>query len=174
MPPFLPGLNGVTLSSEAERHEKKRGRRAVSEPTPMDVDGEEGRQFRCSFCNGNRPSRGPNSPIDTFYPKGIILRSHPDTSPIYFYDRGKPFFEYARIYNLMLAGSVILTYVVCSGLRTSLCTRLSMMERSTPPQNTVCGEVMPCNCNDDLSSSLSSLQVHDHRSSASRTYTNAT
>jgi len=32
----------------------KRG--ASSEPTPMDVDDEEGNQFRCSLCNGNRLS----------------------------------------------------------------------------------------------------------------------
>jgi hypothetical protein len=69
MPPFLPGLNWLTLSSETERHERKMRRRAVSEPTPMDVDGEEGSQFRCSFCNGNRPFRGPNSAIDTFHPR---------------------------------------------------------------------------------------------------------
>jgi len=44
----------------------------------MDVDSEEGSQSRCSFCND------------------MISRSHPDTSPIYFYDRGKPFFEFTN------------------------------------------------------------------------------
>jgi hypothetical protein len=110
MPPFLPGLNWHTLSSETERHETKRRRRAVSEPTPMDVDGEEGSQFRCSFCNGNRfpfQSQGPESVIDAFDTKDIVSRSHPDTSPIYFYSRGKPFFECASTYNLMLASSYL-------------------------------------------------------------------
>ena len=54
MPSFHPGLNWLTLSSESERYDTKKRRRAVSEPTPMDVDGEEGSQFRCSLCNGNR------------------------------------------------------------------------------------------------------------------------
>jgi hypothetical protein len=52
-----------------------------------------------------------------------------------------------------------------------------MMERSTPPPNTVRGEVTPVvliNTSDDLLSSLSSIQVHDYRSGTSRTYTNAT
>jgi len=78
MPSFHPGLNGLSLPSETERYETKRRRRAVSEPTPMDVDGEEGSQFRCSLCND------------------IVSRSHPDTSPIYFFDRGKPFFEFTN------------------------------------------------------------------------------
>jgi len=44
----------------------------------MDVDGEEGSQSRCSLCND------------------VIARSYPDTSPIYFYHRGKPFFEFTN------------------------------------------------------------------------------
>ncbi len=98
MPSFPPGLDCHTPSSETERHERKR-RRALSEPTPMDVDGEVGSQFRCSFCNGNRlflKPQGLNSAINEFDTKDIISRLHPDTSPIYFYDRGKPFFECAR------------------------------------------------------------------------------
>jgi len=81
MPSFLPGINWNTLSSERENYEArlgKRRRRAISEPTPMDVDGEEGSQSRCSLCND------------------VIARSYPDTSPIYFYHRGKPFFEFTN------------------------------------------------------------------------------
>jgi hypothetical protein len=62
MPPFPPGLDWHTPSSETERHEKKK-HRTLSEPTLMDVDGEEGSQFRCSFCNGNRLS--PNFKVST-------------------------------------------------------------------------------------------------------------
>jgi hypothetical protein len=61
MPSFLPGLNWLTLPSKTERHE--RSRMALSEPTPMDVDDEEGSQLRCSFCNGNRLS--PNTRVST-------------------------------------------------------------------------------------------------------------
>jgi len=55
-------------------------RRALSEPIPMDVDGDEGDQSRsrCSFCNA------------------VIPMSQPDTSPIHFYNRGKPFFEFTN------------------------------------------------------------------------------
>jgi hypothetical protein len=165
MSPFLPGLNWRTLSSETGRYETKRRRRAVSEPTPMDVDGEEGSQFRCSFCNGNRisyRSQGPDPVIDAFDIKDIVSRSHPDTSPIYFYDRGKPFFECACTYNLMFAGCVILLMPLCLDLRTFLCTRLNMTERSTLPPNIVRSEATSCGCNDDRLSSLSSIQVHDH------------
>jgi hypothetical protein len=59
MPSFLPGANWHALSFERERYEMrsgKRRRRAVSEPTPMDVDGEEGSHLRCSLCNGTRLS----------------------------------------------------------------------------------------------------------------------
>src|SRR5882757_5128145 len=149
MSSFLPGLNWRTLSSETERYEKKTRRRAVSEPTPMDVDGEEGSQSRCSFCNGTWSSQGPDSVIDALDTKDVVSRSHPDTSPIYFYDRGKPFFECARACNLMLTGSVILLMSLCPDLRTSLCTRLNMTERSTPPPNIVRSEATPCGCNDD-------------------------
>lgn len=78
MPPFLSGLNRLALSSETGRHERESRRRTLSEPTLMNVDGEEGSHFRCSFCNG------------------IVSRSRSDTSPIYFYDRGKPFFEFTN------------------------------------------------------------------------------
>ena len=101
MPPFLPEINGHPIYSETERHEStlgKRRRRAVSQPTPMDIDSEEGCQSRCSLCNGSSPSTSwpilqPN--IDAFNAKGVIARSSPNTSPIYFYHRGKPFFECA-------------------------------------------------------------------------------
>jgi hypothetical protein len=68
MPSFLPGINWHALSSEKERYEArsgKRRRRAVSEPTPMDVDDEEGSRTRCSLCNGTRfsPVRRPPSDI---------------------------------------------------------------------------------------------------------------
>lgn len=45
--------------------------------------------------------------FDAFHTKDIVSRSHSDTSPIYFFDRGKPFFECVRIHNLLLAGSVV-------------------------------------------------------------------
>jgi len=75
MPPFLPEINGHPIYSETERHEStlgKRRRRAVSQPTPMDIDSEEGCQSRCSLCNGSSPSTSwpilqPN--IDTFNAK---------------------------------------------------------------------------------------------------------
>jgi hypothetical protein len=100
--------------------------------------------------------------IDTFDTKGTISRSHPDTSPIYFYDRGKPFFECARTLLPDALRKRYCTYVLRSDLRTSLCTRLSMMKRSTLPQSTVRSEAMSCSCNDDPLCSLSSIQVHDH------------
>ena len=101
MPSFLPGINGHPIYSETELHEStlgKRRRRAVSEPTAMDIDSEEGCQSRCSLCNGGSPSTSwpilqPN--IDAFNAKDVIARSSPNTSPIYFYHRGKPFFECA-------------------------------------------------------------------------------
>src|SRR5260221_7164739 len=75
MPSFLPGINGHPIYSETELHEStlgKRRRRAVSEPTAMDIDSEEGCQSRCSLCNGGSPSTSwpilqPN--IDAFNAK---------------------------------------------------------------------------------------------------------
>jgi hypothetical protein len=100
--------------------------------------------------------------IDEFDTKGTVPMSHPDTSPIYFYDRGKPFFECARALHPDARRKRYRTYVLRSDLRTSLCTRLSMMKRSTLPPSTVRSEAMPCSCNDDPFCSLSSIQVHDH------------
>jgi len=45
----------------------------------MDIDGEEGSRSRCSLCSDE-----------------IISGSHPDTSPIHFYHRGEPFFEFTN------------------------------------------------------------------------------
>jgi len=80
MPPFLPGTNRYPIYSEAERRASalgKRRRRAVSDPMPMDIDNEEGGQSRCSLCNG-------------------VIGSSPNTSPIYFYSSGKPFYEFTN------------------------------------------------------------------------------
>ncbi|KAI0002454.1 hypothetical protein BJV74DRAFT_600172 [Russula compacta] len=76
MSSFRTDLNWSTPSEETSP--RKRRCRAVSEPTPMDVDGEEGSQSRCSVCND------------------VTSRLHPDTSPICFYHRGKPYFEFTN------------------------------------------------------------------------------
>lgn len=164
MSSFLPGLNW--LSSETERHERESSRNAPDEPTPMDVEGEGCSQFRCSSCNGNLitfllTSRSQPA-IDEFDTKGIVPTSHPDTSPIYFYDHDKPFFECARALHPDDRRKRNRTYVLRSDSQTSLCTRLSMMKRSTLPPSTVRSGAIPCSCDDDPLCSLSSIQVHDH------------
>jgi hypothetical protein len=120
----------------------------------------------------------PHSPqcpdIDTFDAKDVISRSYPDTSPIYFYQRGKPFFECASTSTSpYVCKELRLTCVLCPGLLISLCIRWSMMERYMLPQNTVRRGVIPVILiNDNPSCSLSSVQVHDHCSSVSRAHTN--
>lgn len=109
MSSFLRDPNWFTLSEETSP--RKRRRRAVSEPMPMDVDGEEGSQSRCSVCNGNHFSNlevpCSESDIRTLDTKDVISRLHPDTSPICFYHRGKPYFECANAPPLMLARNLI-------------------------------------------------------------------
>lgn len=98
MSSLIPGLSWFSRSSEKERSDAnhtrsgKGRRRTLSEPIPMDVDWEEGSRSKCLVCNG----------MYTFFiesvhvhwlPKDAIARSYPDTTPILFYDRGKPFFE---------------------------------------------------------------------------------
>src|SRR6266702_1770462 len=58
MSSLLPGLSWFSRSSEKERGDTthtrsgKGRRRTLSEPTPMDVDWEEGSRSKCSVCNG--------------------------------------------------------------------------------------------------------------------------
>lgn len=100
--------------------------------------------------------------IYEFDTKRTVLTSRPDTSPIYFYDRGKPFSECACALHPDARRKRYRTYALRSDLRTSLCTRLSMTKRSSLPPSTVRSEAMSCSCNDDPLCSLSSIQVHDH------------
>ncbi|KAI0300495.1 hypothetical protein B0F90DRAFT_1629754 [Multifurca ochricompacta] len=55
---------------------------------------------RCSLLPHSRDSR---EELIASYNKDLIAKSHPDTSPIYFYHRGKPLFECASIPTLILA-----------------------------------------------------------------------
>ena len=58
MSSLIPGLSWFSRSSEKERGDTthtrsgKGRRRTLSEPTPMDVDSEEGSRPKCSVCNG--------------------------------------------------------------------------------------------------------------------------
>jgi hypothetical protein len=144
MSSFLPRIKGRPIYSETERHEAlgKRRPRDVSEPTPMDIDSEEGRQSTSSMCNGGSlstswPILRPN--IDAFNAKDVIARSSPNTSPIYFYHRDKPFYECAYTSSYVCSSYLCL----CPGLLISLRTRWSMTERYMPPPNTVRGEITP-------------------------------
>ncbi|KAH8996599.1 hypothetical protein EDB92DRAFT_1840829 [Lactarius akahatsu] len=84
MSSFIPGLSWFSRSSEKERGDTthtrsgKGRRRTLSEPSSMDVDREEGSRSKCPVCNVAN------------------ARPYPDTTPIFFYHRGKPFFEFTN------------------------------------------------------------------------------
>ncbi len=90
---LIPGLSWFSRSSEKERGDtthtrsRKGRRRTLSEPMPMDADSKEGSRPKCSVCNGI---------CIHWAPEDTIARSYPDTAPIFYYQRGKPYFEYVR------------------------------------------------------------------------------
>ena len=115
----IPGLSWFIPSSETERHERERRRRAFSEPTQMDVDGGEGSQTKCPLCNGNPLS--PNLMVSTLSLMNLTQKEKGKSQgririPLLYISTTvtSHFTSAPSLYFLMLAGNVIVLIMTMS------------------------------------------------------------